>query len=242
MSQSNVGLERKGEHCRLEDLQFLCQPPCDAPLLLPTTLQLADVEHEEGRGPHQTSVHWTFPWTPAKTHRQQPPHCCFTPDPPVSILAWLTPDGAPKPPLPLLAHKMDKENRLQWALTIPQINHRAIWLQLSCTSLTQKPSAWHNCEQGLTFTWDHYPSQDTINHHLKNYRYYLFVISLYILHNQISKLIKLQLRPLEDKSMTVIIYDHCFIVKQITVRLSLRDLSCTNCMDPVTAMATQGLH
>lgn len=51
-----------GGLCRLDIPWFL---------LLSTSLQLADTEQREGWRPHQTSAHGTFPWTPAKTRRQQ---------------------------------------------------------------------------------------------------------------------------------------------------------------------------
>lgn len=109
---------RKREHFRLDVQHILCQLPCDDPLLLPTSLQLADMEHREGRRPPPNLGTLNIPLDPCQDSQAAArPFQLRLPHPPASILAWLTPDGPPKPLLPLLAHTLDKKEGLHRAPT-----------------------------------------------------------------------------------------------------------------------------
>lgn len=111
----------KREHCRLDVQHILCQLPCDGPLLLSTSLQLANMEEREGRRPPPNLRTLNIPLDPcqdsqAAARRFQ---LCI-PHPPAFISAWLTPGGPPKPLAPPLAHKLDKKMGVTHILKPPQ--------------------------------------------------------------------------------------------------------------------------
>lgn len=141
MRLSSVDLDqKKGKTVDWMSCIF-CQLPCDAPLRLSTSLQLADMEQREGRRPPPNLGTLNIPLdtcqdsqAAARQFQLRLPH------PPASIPAWLTPGGPPKPLPPPLAYKLDKkEGVTQTPQTSPN-THKTVRLKLSNTSFTQSPA------------------------------------------------------------------------------------------------------
>ena len=132
----------------LDVLQIFCQLACDAPLLLSTSLQLANREKRERRRPPPNLGTLNIPLDPcqdsqAAARRFQ----LHFPQPPASIMACLTLGGAPKPLPTPLEHKLNKEEGVTQPKTSQTATvHGTLGLRRPKTSFTQKPCVWHNNE------------------------------------------------------------------------------------------------